>query len=505
MWQNPVETDKRREAAAAAVEQVYFRAKKGEIIAREGEVISESTHRKLMELGRNSGETDKTLLRVLGMATVLALLLIWARRFLLRTYTIFPRDRRSQYILGAILLIVAFASTLVHMVGLGMAEMFNWRLDMVAYLPPVALGAALTSLIIGARVSLPGGSLVVGTLLSFLTAMTTGGGLPVFVLYLLGSLVGAVSLRTCRNRFDVLRAGTWIGVFQALAVPCVELMAGQPLGWEMLDGVAAALTGGLLAGLLGLALIPLLESVFDVMTDSRLMELASGDHPLLKELSLRAPGTYHHSVMISNLVEAAAENVGANPLLARVMALYHDIGKMNKPHYFVENQSGENRHDHLAPSMSAKVIMSHIKDGVDMARRYKLTGPVLDGITQHQGTGMLQYFYNKAVSDAAKKGEQVSPNDYRYPGPKPTTREAGILMIADSVEAAARALRNPSPAQIQSLVRRITAYKIGDGQLDECNLSLRDLAKMEEAFVRVLTLGFYHRRIEYPDQNRKQA
>ena len=270
-------------------------------------------------------------------------------------------------------------------------------------------------------------------------------------------------------------------------------------------GIISGLFSGLLAGVLALGLIPLFESAFDVTTDSRLLELASGDHPLLKKLSLLAPGTYHHSVILGNLAEAAAEAIGANPLMARVMALYHDIGKMQKPHYFVENQHAENRHENLSPTMSTKVIMAHVKDGVELAKKYKLGGPIMDGITQHQGTTLLQYFYNKAVKEAAKRGETVREEDFRYPGPKPQTKEAGILMLADSVEAAPRTLKNPSPAQVKSLVNRILRNKFEDGQLDACELTFREVGKIEEAFTRILILGVYHNRIEYPELEHRRS
>ncbi len=186
------------------------------------------------------------------------------------------------------------------------------------------------------------------------------------------------------------------------------------------------------------------------------------------------------------------------------MALYHDVGKMKKPHYFVENQSGTNRHDNLLPSMSSRVIMAHVKDGIELAQAYKLGGPILEAIMTHHGTTTLQYFYNRAINQASKKGEVVEIEDYRYHGPKPYSREAGILMLADSVEAAARSLKNPSSAQIQSLIKRIIGHKISEGQLDECRLTLQDIGHIEEAFFRVLTLGFYHNRIEYPDQIKRK-
>ncbi|MBF0159293.1 MAG: HDIG domain-containing protein [Magnetococcales bacterium] len=500
---NLAETNLRKQRAVDAVESVYFRVRRGELVLRKGDVVTAATRLKIESINQDHW-TGLSVFRIAGLSGTLILLLLLSRWFLIRTSDFFPRDRKTLYILGTILMVTSLFNVFALLIGRGLASMFGWTDGLEFYLPPVSLGAAMASLTIGARLSLPGGSMVLGAILSFLTSLAVNGGLAQFVYYFAGSLAGSLSMRVCRHRFDLLRAGLWIGVVQMFSVPIVEALSGHVPEREWLVAMSLAFASGLLDGFLALAIIPVFERVFNLTTDSRLLELASGDHPLLKQLSLRTPGTYHHSVMMGNLAEAAAESIGANPLMARVMALYHDIGKMNKPHYFVENQSGENRHDHLLPSMSAKIIMAHIKDGVELARQYKLGGPILEAITTHQGTSLLQFFYNKALNEASRRGETVMENDYRYPGPKPQTRESGVLMLADSVEAAARTLKNPSPAQIQALVHRLIHAKIADHQLDECRLTLRELAVIEDAFCRVLTLGFYHQRIAYPDLNKRR-
>lgn len=498
---NLSETETRRTKAFEQVDPVFFRARKGEMVVREGEVVSPAAVLKISALHEESW-TLTAVIRLIGLGATLALFLWLGRRFLIKTSSSFPRDRQTTYLMGAVLVVVALFSTITFSVGQGLAEFLNWDPGMVAYLAPVALGPALISLIVGSRFALPGGSMIIGIVLSFLASLAANGGLPLFIFYIIGSLVGGFSLRSCRQRFDVVWAGFWIALFQMVMVPVVESLQGHAPSWEWFLGMGLAMAGGLLVGVMAMALIPLLESFFNVTTDSRLLELASGDHPVLKELSLRAPGTYHHSIMMGNLAEAGAESINANPLLARVMALYHDIGKLNKPHYFVENQTGENRHDHLSPSMSVKIIQSHVKKGLEMARRHKLGGPIMEAISEHQGTTLMQFFFNKAFNDAARKGEAISEEDFRYPGPKPQSPESGILMMADSVEAAARTLKSPSSAQIRALVRRLVAAKIDDGQLDECRLTLKEVNCIEEAFTRVLTLGFYHSRIAYPDANK---
>ncbi|MBF0161221.1 MAG: HDIG domain-containing protein [Magnetococcales bacterium] len=493
------ETQARRKLAYDAVEPVYLQARQGQMVVREGAIITEEIRLKLEALNQNQW-TNAMLWRILGLIITLGGLLWVGRWFLLATSAAFPRDQKTFYLLGSILLVTALLSTITLATGQGIVELLNWPSNMVIYFPLASLGPALVSLTVGSRAGISGGALVVGTILSFLGALATNGGLPLFIYYVIGSLVGAATLRACRRRFDVLYSGVKIGIAQAITVPIIELLAGSDPSWYWLAGIAVAFTSGLLTGLWALALIPLLEFLFNITTDSRLAELASGDHPLIRELSLRSPGTYHHSVMMGNLAESAAEAIQANPLLARVMALYHDIGKMNSPHYFIENQSGENRHDQLTPSMSTKVIMAHVKGGLELARRYKLGLFIQEAIVSHHGTSLLQYFYNRAVNQANERHEMVSPEEYRYPGPRPHSREAGILMLADSVEAASRTLKTPVPAQIQALVKRIISAKIRDGQLDDCALTLRELAVIEGAFTRVLTLGFYHHRIEYPDQ-----
>ncbi|MBF0295170.1 MAG: HDIG domain-containing protein [Magnetococcales bacterium] len=501
---NLAETKARREQAAATVDPVFYQLRRGQLIIQEGAEVTDVARLKIDALNQNRW-TGKMAMNILGLFMALLLCLWLGRKFLLVTSSEFPRERQTFYILGTILLVTSLLSSLTFTIGQGLAEIFSWPTRMASYLPLAAMGSAMAAMTIGARAGIPGSALIMGVILSFLCALETSGGLPFFLYFMLGSLVGGAVLRVCRRRYDVLVAGFWVGLAQMLAMPAVELLSDRPPSWEWILGGSMAFGSGLMTGLWTLAVIPLFEFLFNINTDSRLLELASGDHPLLKNLSLRSPGTYHHSVMMGNLAETAAESIGANPLMARVMALYHDIGKMTKPHYFVENQSGENRHDHLSPSMSVKVIQGHVKDGVDLVRQYKLGGPIMEAVTTHHGTSLLQFFHNRAVNQAAKRGEQIAEADFRYPGPKPQSREGGILMLADSVEAAARTLKTPSPAQIQALVERIVAAKIRDGQLQECRLTLQEIARIEEAFTRVLTLGFYHRRIEYPDQVKKRA
>ncbi|MFZ4403549.1 MAG: HD family phosphohydrolase, partial [Pseudobdellovibrionaceae bacterium] len=259
----------------------------------------------------------------------------------------------------------------------------------------------------------------------------------------------------------------------------------------------AAFVGGILSSLVAMMFLPLLESMFNYTTDVRLLELCNLNHPLLKEMLIKAPGTYHHSVMVGSMVEAAAEEIGANPLLGKVMSYYHDIGKMEHAKYFIENQKpGQNAHDNISPFMSKTLLIAHVKDGVELGMSYKLGKPIIDGILQHHGTTLISFFYNKAL-DAKGDGSEIAEEEFRYPGPKPQFSEAALCMLADSIEAAARSLDDPTPSRLQNIVRNIIQKKFSDGQLDECNLTLKDLSKVEAAFSRIL-LGIYHQRIDYP-------
>jgi putative nucleotidyltransferase with HDIG domain len=263
-------------------------------------------------------------------------------------------------------------------------------------------------------------------------------------------------------------------------------------------------TGGLVAAVMVTGIVPLIESLFRYTTNIKLLELANMNNPLLRDLMVQAPGTYHHSIIVGNLAEAAAENIGVNPLMVRVAAYYHDIGKIRKPQYFIENIGGqENRHDKLAPSMSALILMAHVKDGVEMARESRLGRDLGDIIRQHHGTSLMKFFYDKAKSKADPEVEQIDERDYRYPGPKPQTREAALIMLADAIEAASRTLTDPTPARIQGMVQKIINNIFIDGQLDECELTLKDINNIAKSFKLVLG-GIFHHRVDYPEPVSKE-
>jgi putative nucleotidyltransferase with HDIG domain len=326
-----------------------------------------------------------------------------------------------------------------------------------------------------------------------------GWDLPIAVWALLVQWTGVYAITSYRERAALLRAGLVVGGASALVALAVEAIARTREPWaHSLYGAGLAFLGGAVGvGLLVSFALPLLEGVFRVLTDIRLLELSNVSNPLLSQLAVKAPGSYNHSLVVGTLAEEAAKSIGANSLFCRVAAFYHDVGKVRKPEYYIENQRGVNPHERLQPSMSALIISSHVKDGVRMAREARLPEQIVDIIPQHHGTRLMTYFYEKARKQAAASGTEINEADFRYPGPKPQTKEAAIFMLADGVEAASRTIDEPTPSRLKDAIHQIAGRIVLDGQLDECDLTFADLEKIEQAFHRTL-VGMYHHRVDYP-------
>ena len=323
-----------------------------------------------------------------------------------------------------------------------------------------------------------------------------------FAFALLGCLIGAHFVRQVKHRLALMWSGFVVGVVNALVISAELMLRGELLRAESLMVIAMAFGGGLLSGFVVSSLLPIIESTFGYTTDIKLLELSNLNHPLMRQLILRAPGSYHHSMMVGSLCEAAADQIGCNALLCRVGAYYHDIGKTKNPGYFAENQKyGENPHDKLKPNMSALIIKSHVRDGAEMARDHGLPKELIAFIEQHHGTSLIAYFYHRAKELEDPDIPEVDEEDYRYPGPKPQTRETAICLLADGIEAASKAMPNKTPARLKGLVQKMINKAFTDGQLDECDLTLKDLNAIADAFTRILT-GIYHHRPEYPSAKR---
>jgi putative nucleotidyltransferase with HDIG domain len=369
--------------------------------------------------------------------------------------------------------------------------------DAFALLVPVAGGAMLARILLNSE-----NALVWSVVTSVLAAALAGGDVYLGAYYVVTSVVATRGVGQARERVAVFRAGIQSGLVGAALVLPLALLRVDSSGFDALDGralashAALALAGGLLNAVLALGTTPAFE-LFGFTTDYKLLELASLNHPLLRQLMLRAPGTYHHSVIVGTLSEAACEAIGANALLARVACYFHDIGKGLKPQYFVENQrDGQNRHDRMSPEASAAVIINHVREGAVLARQHALPRPIVDNIFMHHGTGIIQYFYARARESAAPD-EVVDDRLFRYPGPKPDSREAGVIMLADKVEAACRTIKEPSEERMRAMIQQIVNGVMNDGQLVDCPLTLKELYVIADVFTNVL-MGIHHHRIEYP-------
>ena len=490
---NQRETEARRELARESVKPVFFKVKKGEMIVREGERIGPEHLLKLEAETKASRPID--LMGRIPAMTILIGILFASIYFvgLMRTKT------TADLLFDASVFLSLFLVTWTYSFVAGEIERGFPYLSAKALLfgMPVAVGAMLISIFQGV-----GAAASFSLILAVFASLVTGARVEFFIYFFVSSLVAAYGVRHCTERVILIKAGLMTGLINIILSLAVQMIYGTPYTLDALVAGLAGFLGGLLAGIVATGLLPLVEIIFGFTTDIKLLELGNMDQPLLKELMVQAPGTYHHSVVISNMVEATAKAVHANPLLAKVSAYYHDIGKMKKPLYFIENQSGgENKHEKLAPSMSSLILIAHVKDAVEMAREQKLGREIIDIIQQHHGTSLISYFYHKAQEKQLSKSGKVTEikeEDFRYPGPKPQTKDAGLVMRADMVEAASRSLVDPTPARIQGMVQKIINKVFSDGQLDECELTLKDLHVIAKGFNKTLS-GIFHHRIEYPE------
>ena len=349
-------------------------------------------------------------------------------------------------------------------------------------------------------------ALLLGALVSLAFTISHGFGMSEFVILAAASSSSALMCRKIRSRTKLVSVGLIVAVIVLPTSLGVDYMLGQPFGWAVTKNALWFAGGAAVAGLLMTGVLPFLERIFDIQTDISLLELSDANHPLLKELVQRAPGTYNHSINVASMSEAAAEAIGANGLLCRVAAYFHDVGKLRKPEYFIENQAGgANKHDDLAPTMSTLVIIAHVKDGTEIARKHRLPRRITDLIEQHHGTTLVEYFYRRAEQQMLEKNENpdqdaaLDEGDFRYPGPKPQTPEAAVMMLADTVESASRALRDPAPARIEGLVKTVAKKKMDDGQFDECQITIEQLNSIAESLIKSLN-AMYHARVKYPEK-----
>ncbi len=492
---NTAETEARRKAAWESVKPVVISIKKGQRIIGDGELLTSTHVLVTRSIRAQTSELDLLQLQ-LGGAGIVALLVAGAWLFFSAALKQFRPTSRDAMFMG---LLAAGLLGALHIWVL-VADAVHDRYPLIPiealhYVFPVAAGAMLVRFVLSES-----SALFFAIISSALAGILLGNSLSFCLLAMVSSMVAADRISRAKDRAGLFRAGFVTGGVSFGLVIFVQLAAAKGIGVEALVcGVFAFIGGAFVLPALVLALTPLAEGVFGYASDVKLLELANLNHPALKELVLNAPGTYHHSIVMGSLVEAAAEAIGANPLLARSCAYYHDIGKGRNPAYFGENQKAENPHDTLAPAMSAVIIKRHVTEGLEMAREYKLPQRVADGIPEHHGTRLVGYFFHKAQKELEGRAD-AKPLDeamFRYPGPKPRSRETALLMIADACEAASRSMPEPTTDKLRALVQKMINLVFSEGQLDECELTLKDLHLIAESFTRTLE-GIYHARPQYP-------
>lgn len=472
---------------------------KGEVLARAGTVVTPEAAQKFDAIADSLRPTYYA--RTVGGTVVLCITVFFVLYFFaIKRFQNFA-PTKGDLILFSLNLIGGFALLqLFQAVGSSLYFTYPWlRPEFLMLLAPFAASGMLIQVTMGTI-----GVILYAVSFSFLGATFLDEGWLLPAIILLGTLLGSVLIADCHKRSAFLTTGFWVGVLNVIICLAFCLTHPEKSIPEMTTLCLFSFAGGLASGVVALGFTPVAELVGSYVTDIKLLELASMDRELLRELSLQAPGTWNHSVLVGQLGEAGAEAIGVNGALLRVAAYYHDIGKMKKPNYFTENQTGsENKHDKLTPSMSALIIKAHVKDGVEMGKQHRLPSILIDLIQQHHGTSLIEYFYDRAVKEASEE-ETVIEEAYRYPGPKPQTKEAGVLMLADSIEAASRSMPNPTPTKIQGLVQKMINKVFSSGELDESGLTLRDLHLVAKEFVRVLS-SVHHRRVSYPDETEQDS
>jgi putative nucleotidyltransferase with HDIG domain len=517
---NRKETELRREALLKDFQPTKHRIEKGEVIVREGEKVTRKSQLILDEISLRQNDSkpwSQIPFEVLMASLALWVSLIFLKRAVPKRYL----SNKDLVVSGAILVtsLALLKLSLIFQLHI-VAEYFqDIPKEFFVFLIPLAAPTMILRLLV--RTPLAAFfSVVYGASVGIMMGDAGLIGLHLVVT----SLMAASFLRTSRTRTDLHTAGFKTALLTAAASVIVVLTWGGhipeaaglfrieksiSLNWteKLLWVSVGAFVGGWLSSAILMIVTPMIEGILDYTTDLKLLELARMDHPLLRELVLKAPGTYHHSIVVGSLAEAGCEAVGANSLLARVGAYYHDIGKIGRAEYFVENQNPtRNPHEEMSPQLSAKIIIAHVKEGRVMAEQHKLGQALIDFIEQHHGTSLVAYFYNKAKHEATKPGSTLRPEDireedFRYPGPKPQTKEAAVMALADSCEAATRSLVDPTPGRIQGMIQKIITKAFSEGLLDEADITLREVQSVGQAFLRIL-LGIHHNRIQYPDQEK---
>ena len=479
LFLNEEDTEKRRQEAISSVGNIKNTIQKGQIIIRKGEVVTSEDIAILNALGLKNPRINFS--NIIGIIMITALFLSVFFFYLNYFYPDIYENINKLILLSIISIFIILLAKILGQVS--------------GYLIPMASSSMLIALSFSPNIAI-----LLTVILSLLIGFIPGGGLNYIIISVISGIVAIYSIQKATQRSSLTRAGLLIAGVNIIAISALGLINNEEY-YLILQNNFLGVLNGFLAVILTIGILPFLESYFDITTSFKLMELSNPNQPLLKKMILEAPGTYHHSIVVGNLSETAAEEIGGNGLLARVGAIYHDIGKIKRPYFFTENQEAyKNIHDEMEPSLSALVIASHVKEGIELAKKNKLPKDITDIISQHHGTNLITYFFHRALKENGLANDAVAEENYRYSGPKPQTKETGIILLADSLEAATRSLTNPTATRIKTLVKEIIQKNLENGQLEECDLTLKDLDKIGDSFSRILT-GMFHTRVEYPDDD----
>jgi cyclic-di-AMP phosphodiesterase PgpH len=487
---DPEATEELRKQTAESVEPV--KVLQGQIIIEEGKLIRQEEYRQLELVGLL--DNKQSYKPFIGLTILITIILssIYVYFYQMKEQ---PEKRQTNLLLFGIVFILTFFILKI----IGMLQIFNY--SGIGYLFPAAMGGMLIKILIDEKLAILS-SIIFSIFGSILFNEGVSGTLnfSVGIYILFSALAGVLFLSDQNQRSKILQAGSFAAAVNLFTICALMFLPnGQFSGLEYGYYILTAIFSGIGSAVLTMGLLPFFETSFGILSTMKLIELSNPNHPLLRKILMETPGTYHHSVMVANLADAACEAIGANGLLARVGCYYHDIGKTKRPNFFIENQMHlDNPHDKLPPDKSANIIISHVTDGTAILKKYNMPKEIIHIAEQHHGTSLLKFFYHKALKD----GQDVSEEDYRYPGPKAQTKESAIVGIADSVEAAVRSLNQPTPETIVSLVKKIVSDRLQDGQLNECDLTLRELETVSHSFCETLK-GIFHSRIEYPEMTKK--
>lgn len=452
--------------------------KKDQIIVMEGEQVTKEKYELLKSLGLLNSNNKSEWYIYISLGFVIALVLFIEHFYIYK----YQRNIYDDFKKLALINIITCISLVL-----------TRSLSLVSpFLIPLAFTPLIITLLINNKISL-----TISLINIILISSAVNFNIEITLIAIINSVVGALIIQKLQQRNDILYSCLYIAIINLIATFSIGFLLSNN-SKDVLAQAAFSILGSSLSGILTIGLLPFFESIFDIVTTIKLLELSNPNNALLKKLLMEAPGTYHHSILVANLAEVAAEEVGGNPALARVSAYYHDVGKIKRPYFFKENQIAiENPHDKITPNLSTLIIISHVKDGIELAKDYKLPKIIQDIIVEHHGTSLVKYFYITAKNNS-EKPEEILEEDFRYIGPIPQSKEAGIIMLADSVEASVRSINEPNQNKIETMVNNIIKNILMEGQLDECDLTLKDITKIKKTFINSL-LGIYHQRIEYPE------